>query len=274
MVRNIGGYLSTLMDRVAIGGATGTTAMGHYHVALDVATSPSKELVGPLASALFPVMARVQNDLQARRELYLDVLYWTALISTSTAVGVALVSDDMVDLVLGPQWAAVKPLMAWLALSYGLLGMGNSVYLTLDNLGLPWLAARLQWTRLLTTMIIMFPVAYYFRDLEAVAAGRLFVAIVITPTLFGTIMQPLGLTVSHFVVALWRPLVSGIAMAAVVLALNNALPFTGNLRLIIDMAVGAASYAGTLMILWALVGRPKGPELLLWNRASTVFWPM
>jgi len=269
MCRNIGGYFSTVVDRVAIGGVFGSTAMGHYNVALEVATSPSKELVGPITAVLFPVMATIQHDIERRRELYLAVLYWSALICTSTAIGVGLIADDMVDLVLGHQWADVKPLMGWLALSFGILGMGNSVYSTLDIIGLPWLAARLQWTRLLAMALTIFPVAYYFRDLEMVAAARLIVAMVITPTMFLTLMKPLGLTAGHFAAVLARPMIAGLLMAAVVLALNSALPFTGNVRLLIDIVVGMITYGGSLMILWILIGRPKGPEYELWRGLSS-----
>jgi lipopolysaccharide exporter len=51
-----------------------------------------------------PVMAKVQNDPDKRRDLYLSTLSWSGLICTSTSIGVALVAEDMTDLVLGPKW--------------------------------------------------------------------------------------------------------------------------------------------------------------------------
>src|SRR5262245_42149573 len=137
LFQNMGFILNSLVDRVAIGGFAGSDAMGRYYVAADVAISPSQELIGPVATALFPVMAKVQDDHEKRRRLYLTVLYWSASICSSTAIGVALVADDMVDLLLGPQWHDVKPLMPWLALSYGVLGLTNSIYPALDTIGLP-----------------------------------------------------------------------------------------------------------------------------------------
>ena len=142
LVSNMGAFFSQLSDRIAIGGFAGSAGMGRYYVATDLATSPSSELVGPMVQVLFPVMATVQHDREKRRELYLTVLYWSALICTSTAIGVALVSDDMVDLVLGAKWQDVKPLMPWLALSYGVLGLGSSVFTAFDTIGLPRYSAQ------------------------------------------------------------------------------------------------------------------------------------
>ena len=57
-------------------------------------------------------------------------------------------------------------------------------------------------------------------------------------------------------------------MAVAVLAVNAHITFTGNARLFLDMAVGAATYVATLMILWAATGKPQGPERELWRRVA------
>jgi len=210
----------------------------------------------------------VQDDREKRRRLYLTVLYWSALICTSTAVGVALISDDLVDLVLGSQWQDVKPLMPWLALAYGVFGLSSSVYTALETIGQPIVSARLQWVRFAALSLVIFPVAQYFRDLEIVAATRLAVTILVTPTLFLALMRPFDLRVSDLAAILWRPLTASLTMATAVLAINNAIPFSGNVRLIIDVALGATAYIGALMALWLLSGRPEGPEHELWRRCG------
>jgi O-antigen/teichoic acid export membrane protein len=265
LVKNLGTYFNTLVDRIIIGGFAGSAAMGRYQVAADVSQMPSQELVNPITVVLFPVLAQVQHDREKRVKLYLTVLYWSALICTSTAVGVALVTDDFVDLVLGPKWEDVKPLMPWLALSSGVLGMSNSVYTAFDTIGMPLMSARMQWLRLFGLAIAIVPVAYFTHDLVSVAMTRLIVTIAITPTLFVALSRVFGFTVRDIVMTLWRPMVAGLTMAAVVLSANTMITFTGPLRLAIDVALGAASYTAVIMALWNLVGRPQGPEHAFWN---------
>src|SRR5579871_2425956 len=269
LFKNVGIYLNTQVDRVAIGGFAGTPAMGRYQIASDIATIPSQEVVNPIIVVLFPVLAQVQHDFDKRRSLYLTVLYWSALVCTSTAVGVALVTDDFVDLVLGPKWQDVKPIMPWLALSFGVLGMSNSVYTAFDTIGMPRLSARLQWLRLLGLAAAIVPVAYLTHDLVDVARTRLIVTIVITPTLFLALSRAMGFSVGAIITTLWRPLVAALTMAAVVLSANTMIPFTGPLRLFIDVVLCATSYAATIMVLWNLVGRPQGPESAFMNRVNS-----
>jgi hypothetical protein len=117
--------------------------------------------------------------------------------------------------------------------------------------------------RVICIGLAVFPVAYYMRSLEAVAAARFFVTLAITPTLFAALGRVLGLSAWAFLVILWRPMVSGFAMAIIVLVLNATITFTGAPRLLLDMMLGAATYGVVLMLLWFLVGQPEGPEKML-----------
>lgn len=264
-IRAIGVYLNDVVDRIAIGGFGGAAVMGRYDVAQDLAGSPTQELINPMVAVLFPVMATVQDDGAKRRQLYLQVLYWSALICTSTAIGVALVANDMVDLVLGAKWQDVKPLMPWLALAFGVLGLSSGVYSAYDVVGRPEVSARLQWTRLAGLALCIFPVAFLLHDPRAIAITRLLVTIAITPTLLLALTRLLDISMRDLLATLWRPSTAGAFMTAVVLGINAALPFVGPGRLFIDVAAGAASYAGALMVLWLLSGRPAGPEDVVWN---------
>jgi O-antigen/teichoic acid export membrane protein len=268
LFRNIGVFLNAQIDKIAIGGVAGAALMGRYEVARDVATSPTQELINPVVTVLFPVMATVQEDHEKRRELYLTVLYWSALICVSTSVGMSLIAQDLVDLVLGPKWHDVAPLMPWFALGFGILGLSSSVYSAFDTIGQPVVSARLQWVRVLLLGAAVFPAAYYLRTLEAVAITRLVVTIAITPTLFYALGRAIHVPMIDFVAALWRPFAAGLFMAAAVLSMNAAIDFTGPWRLLLDVALGIVCFAGSLMALWFAAGRPEGPEGLLWRRIS------
>ena len=260
LLRSIAVYLNNQVDKFAVGGFSGAATMGRYEVATDIATSPTAEINAPMITALFPVMAKVQNDQSKRRELYLRVLYWSALICTSTAIGVALVTSDLVDLVLGPKWGDVKPLMPWLSLAFGILGLSSSVYSAFETIGRPDLSARLQWSRFLVLAVCTFPIGFLLHSVLAVAVTRLAVTIVITPALFFALARALDLHVSDFVRVLWRPMLAGLVMSAIVLAFNAIIPFGGPLRLAIDVVTGALTFVGTIMLTWRMIGEPEGPE--------------
>jgi lipopolysaccharide exporter len=73
-IRSIGAYLQSQIDAIAVGGATGASSMGRYTVAKDLGSSPTDEIVTPVITVLFPVMAKYQHDPVQLRELSLRVL--------------------------------------------------------------------------------------------------------------------------------------------------------------------------------------------------------
>jgi O-antigen/teichoic acid export membrane protein len=271
LFRNIGNYAFDQVEKFAIGGTMGAAAMGRYDVGRDLAYSPIVEIVTPFSFALFPVMARLQDDPQKRREVFLHALYWSALICSSMAIGMAVVASDVVHLVLGTKWDSISPMMTWLALSCGVIGLTSCIYSFLDSIGLANLSARLQWTRVVVLGFVAFPVTYYFRDLEAIAIARFAVCCAITPPLFLALGGPLNMAIRDFAVVLWRPLTAGLMMAIIVLVLNAMVPFTGIPRLTMDILLGALAFTLSLMMLWYVADCPDGPEKVFWIQLRRCF---
>jgi lipopolysaccharide exporter len=266
LAKSIGGYVYRHIEKPLIGNFAGAPAMGRYSVAYDLTTLPSEELINPVVTALFPVMVKVQREPVKRTEIYLSVLYWSALLCVSTSVGICLVGDDMVDLVLGPKWVDVKPIVPWLALSFGLVAMSSNVYAALDSTGRAATSAGLQWVRLAGLAGIVLPVAYYFKDLETIAMGRFWATLLMTPTLFFTLAKALEIPIGEILMTLVWPLISGLMMALVVGGANMVIPFHGPPRLAIDITLGGLVFISSLMALWHLRGRPSGPEAQFWQR--------
>ncbi len=272
LFRNIGSYAQNQVGKIAIGGFSGAAAMGQFEVGRDLAGSPIAEANGPITYALYSVMAKVQQDRDVRRELLLSVIYWSGLICSSTAVGIALVAGDMVDLLLGHQWAGIKPLIPWFALYYGVSGLTSSTYVALESIGLAGASARMQWFRVLGLSMLIFPTAFYYRGgLLPVAVANFAAGALIMPTLFYTMARCLDVSMLSFARVLWRPFAAAALMAAAVTLANRSLPIAGTLRLLLDSFFGAAIFTGALMVFWYLIGCPKGPEHTVWSQLRRLF---
>jgi lipopolysaccharide exporter len=269
LFRNIGNYVFDQIDKFAIGGAMGAPAMGRFEAAKDLAYSPVAEITSPLNFALFPVMAKLQDDPRKRREVFLEAFHLSALICSSMAIGMALVAHDAVHLVLGEKWDSIAPMIPRLALSSGLLGITGCVYNLHESMGQANLSARLQWTRVVALGLASFPVAFYYKDLEAVAFARFAVCCAITPPLFLALRVALDMSPRDLGAVLWRPITAGLLMAMVVLALNAAFPLVGTMRLIADVFFGACSFTLALLVLGYLI-MPAGPDLPFRQRAIKI----
>lgn len=260
LVRSIAFYFNGQVDLLAIGGFGAAGQMGRYSVAHDIGASATEEVNGPMVTVLFPVMARVQHDVVQLRRLYLRVLGWSAAICASTSTGMAMISNDFVHVVLGPKWVSVVPLMPWLALAAGVLGLSSGAFGTFDVLNMPRRGARMALVRLLMMTVIIVPVAFITRDLIAVGVARLIVTVVFIPTLFLAVGSVVGVRPMSQIAAVWRPITAAGIMALAIWGANRFVPDNMMLRMFFDVVLGAAVYAGALLSLWRFAGRPDSPE--------------
>jgi lipopolysaccharide exporter len=259
-LRSIGTYLQTQVDAIAVGGANGAASMGRYTVAKDLGSSPTEEIVAPMATVLFPVMAKYQHDRVQLRDLYLRVLGWCWIVGLSTAVGVSLVAPDVVPLVLGPKWASIIPLLGWIAFEASVAALSLAAYTVLDVRGFPRLGARLQWLRVIILAVAIFPVAYWTRDLLNIVIIRLIVTLLLMPAILMVAGRSIGVGLRDHVRAMWRASAASAVMAGAVFSLNQMVDVIGPVRLGLDVIVGATVYAGVLILLWNVSGRPVSPE--------------
>jgi hypothetical protein len=65
-----------------------------------------------------------------------------------------------------------------------------------------------------------------------------------------------------------RPLAAACAMAAVIMLLPVPVDFPLAVKLAVKVTLGALIYAGTVLAIWRLAGRPSGPESYLLNNLA------
>jgi O-antigen/teichoic acid export membrane protein len=259
-VRSIGYYFNTQIDQIIVGGFGGSSLMGRYAVATDVAQSPAREVNEPMVAVIYPVMSRLQKNVQELRNVYLHTLAWSAVICASAGVGVALVAPGMQALLLGEKWNGIAPLMGWLAIGGAITGLSSGTYSLFDTVGKPGLGARLIWVRLVILAILIVPVAFWTHSILDVAICRAVGEALFLPSLFAAAGSIVQVGWRDYVAALYRPFVSALVMAAAVLAINYLVPLSSIAALALDVVVGAAAFCGTGWGLWIVAGRPVGPE--------------
>jgi lipopolysaccharide exporter len=269
--RSVATYLQTQVDSIVIGGIAGSAVMGRYSVAKDVAASPTQEIINPMLGALFPVMSKCRGDAAQLRRLYLRMLGWSAIVCASTGVGVMMVADDLVRVVLGEKWIDATPLVGWLALNAGMAALLSGTGTLLDVQGMPYIGARIQWSRFVVFTAAIFAVAYLTHDVVTIAITRLVVTTLFVPSIILAVRKLTGVPARDYLAAMWRPFAAAGAMALTIWSLNEVLPFEGAPRLTLDILAGAVSYAAAVLLLWNLSGRPPSAERDLLTIAGKLY---
>ena len=97
-------YFARNADNVLIGRWWGPGPLGLYARAYQLLLLPLQQINSPISSVAIPALSRLQGEPDRFRSFYLQVLSLIASITMPLVVLMTVLSDEIVALVLGPQW--------------------------------------------------------------------------------------------------------------------------------------------------------------------------
>lgn len=260
LVHAIFEYLAEQVDTLLLGRFRPAREVGLYNVAYDVAGSPLVELSQPLGRVLMPAYARVMDDRDALARLFAKAISGIALLAFSVGAGVALVADDAVQVILGPQWRECAPLMHALAPSAGAFALIFPLYALLTAIGHPRLAAYITIVQVLLLIAVLAPVAAHY-DLVDVARARLAVMALLLVGVLAAFARLARLPLATILGTLWRPALGAAVMAVAVQGAQGlAIDWTPLPRLLVAIVAGAVSFVAAVIAAWVAIGRPPTIE--------------
>jgi teichuronic acid exporter len=226
----------------------GSTDIGAYSVALQLATLPMQRIMGVINQVVLPTVARLQDERDRLRRRLLEGCRILTAFSVPVLWGMSATSPEIVGVALGPKWStAVLPLqiislvvpmrMVSAAFSTANLGIGRAGLDFRNNV----------------VMAIVLPVCFFvgtYWGVNGLAASWL----IATPTVlafnFPRVAKALSTSVSDVVRAVWRPFAAGLAMYLAVVGCRYVLGALSDLmRMPLLVGAGAIVYVGSLHLL-------------------------
>jgi O-antigen/teichoic acid export membrane protein len=263
LVQSLGRFFETRIDEVAVGHVASPASMGRYTVSAELGALPMTELLEPVGRALFPNYARIAANPTLLRDIYLRVLAVAATICLSFGAGLALVSRDLIEVLLGPQWVSAAPLMVWFAAAGAINGINNTVFSVFNACGESRLSATQTWMR----VVVYLPVVVWAAstgELANFAIARLAVSALLSPTFFIRLRRVIPVTWGQLGAAVWRPFCASAIMIIAMLSTDfHALTSNVFVRLPLEAAVGGTIFIASLLSLWFIAGAPSGAESAL-----------
>lgn len=260
-LHSVSGYASQQLDKLVVGRRDGAAMLGAYSIADQISAMPTSELLAPISRALFPAMAAIQGDQERLRRVFLLALGIQSMLALPAAIGLALVSSDLVAVVLGPGWNQAAPIMLALALAYGVNALTHSGTYLLNSLARYRELALLRWAMLAVLVLLIFVVSPS-SDARQIAWFRGEVAAIGVCAVIWLVMRHLpGLSVMEIAKQVVRPALASLVMAGAVLGLQRLGAELGDWqRLAAVSLLGAVVYVATTGLLWKVAGRPPGAE--------------
>jgi PST family polysaccharide transporter len=177
---NVLGYFSRNADNLLLGAGWGSGVLGYYSRAYALAVTPVAQFTNSLGGVAVPALSRLQSRPGAYRAYFRRVLTLVSLITLPPLLALCILADDVVFLVLGPQWlesavlvralavaALFQPVLSVSGWHYVCLGLGRelrawgiasvSVILLGFAVGLPWGARGVAASYAVCSNLLLFP---------------------------------------------------------------------------------------------------------------------
>ncbi|WP_160116595.1 lipopolysaccharide biosynthesis protein [Ruegeria sp. AU67] len=113
---NLVNYVTRNADDALVGRYVGDNALGAYSRAYGLLMLPLRQLSRPIAAVTIPALSRLQDDATSFRSYFLKSVEVIALATMPTVVVMLILADEIILLVMGPQWSTVALLFKLFAL--------------------------------------------------------------------------------------------------------------------------------------------------------------
>lgn len=247
-----------------IGAFVPVRIVGLFHVGSEIANMASNELTLPLKRALYPALSSLAAEPERQYESFRRAIEIVAAVTLPIGIGLSLVAEPMVLLVLGERWLESATIIAFIAPAASLraiAGVCDTLTLSRGNTRLLFLREMFKAGYVLP----VFAIAISLGGLTAFLYAAVGVAALnIVVNLF-LIRKQTGMMLFAPLAGSWRSVVSSAVMAFAVEQTNMLFnygesPTAVVLPLIACIAAGCLSYVAAHFALWAISGRPAGPE--------------
>lgn len=254
------GALRDRVDTMMVGRLMTSASVGFYALGYEIAGLPVTELIAPLTRAAFAGFAAAYRDETDAGQTWLRLVSSMALLTFPAGVGMSAIAAPLVLLAFGPGWEQAVPVMQVLGIPLCLTVFGmvaQTLFLAHGHMRASLVitvGATVLRVALLAALIP--PLGLYG---AALAAGA---GVALEQVLSAAwAMRRLRLSVAaDLLPQIWRCVLATAAMAAALALAGFGWRPIDLVWLPVAIALGAAVYGLTLMLLWLVCGRPAGPE--------------
>jgi O-antigen/teichoic acid export membrane protein len=243
---NLLAMVNDQIDNWVTGRLLGPSALGLYAMAFRIANLPRTGFTFVVSQVLYPALARLHDDQDRFRAVFLRSLHWVAVLSVPASVGLALLAPDLIRVVLGTRWedaATPTRILAGFGLLASLSATTGDVF---KAAGRPQLILRIGLVHSAALWLGLAMLAR--RGLGGVALAVTLATAASSLAAFTGALAILRLRVTALVRALAAPVLATATMTGVLLGLRDLVLPAGGAGLAGAVLAGAGSYAVALAL--------------------------
>ncbi len=271
LTHEISTFISLKSDTFLITRFLGPQPLGVYEVGYQVAMAPTQEIALPISRALFPGLAKLQDDKSKFAEMMTFTLIVILYIALPVSTGLFIIAEPLITSLFPENWhnaiivVQLISIFGFFRVFFGpcvsaLMGAGHmklTAKLSLFNMFMR--------TGALTYGIITF-------DLMGLLIASSIIAAIQSAVYLTVLAKKEMLHFSQLIRDLWRACFSVILMIVILEVLFSYLNFMQSsssiLVLLAYIVVGCLVYVISLICLWRQFGKPTDIEGIIYTRLS------
>ena len=208
----------------------------------------SHTLDSAIQSVMFPTMAAVQDEREKLARMLRRAETMGAYVVIPVMLGLAAVSEGVVQVLLTEKWLPCVPYMQWLCIANAAVPITSSNLIAIKSSGRSDVYMGLEMVRRVVMLAILAVSIFAFQSVLAIAIG-----FCISSWLDAFItMMPVKRLLNYGIFAqmadLWKIVISGAVMFVAVQAMN-LLPWNSVLLLLAQMVCGVLVYVGVSFLI-------------------------
>ena len=272
VLNNIFSYINSRLPELILGKLTSTSTVATYSISLEISSTATTEIISNLNRALYPGYSKVSSSTSALTGLYINSMKVIAYIALPLGIGLVSVSSIMVPVVLGNQWLQVIEPLQCLALGGMILSMKSNAAYLYYVLSKPYLVTLDLLIRAVAFVIFIYVLFPKFGLMGITYAFLIssIISFVISAVIINKLL-PVSL-VGQFSLYL-KPGIAALVMGYITNYFISFNIFSSLVELFLAVIVGVIVYILTIIVLWIITGRGKGPEEFVLRILKNKFFP-
>lgn len=245
----VSGLLSTSISNInnlVIGKIYNSENLGFFTRGQQFPELTAGTLNSVLTNSTFPMMASLQNNKDELLNVFKRLIKFTSLIVFPAMLGLAVLSDNIILVLLGQKWLPASTYLFWLSLSYLFVPLSSLNLNLLNAIGRSDLFLKIDFSKvpiIILTMVITFPIS-----LKAVVIGMTvtgFIYFYMNTFMIGKLFK---FGCFKQLICIWKSIIAALVMAFCVLGIKILIKNI-YVSLIIGILGGVIIYIFLLFIL-------------------------
>jgi len=150
-------FLTLQMDSICVGKYLGASLLGYYQLANRISNTPATEITHVISQIAFPLYARLQDNAEQLRSVYIRVMQIVAFLSFLLAGSIIALSPYFVRIFFGEKWLPAIPVIQILAVAGLLRSIAAIPGRLFYAVGKPHLDTHIQIVRFVVMAACLYP---------------------------------------------------------------------------------------------------------------------